>query len=669
MSEILGGTAIADGHPRDVAVEMPHDATRVQMDALQNAILNSADFAIIATDANGVIQVFNSGAERMLGYAASDVINEMTPDKFHDPQEMIARAKALSAEFATTITSNFDALIFRASRGIADNYDLNYIRKDGSHLPARMSITALRGAQNKIIGYLNVVINNSEQIALIAAEKEKERLKDEFVATVSHELRTPLTSIAGAVGLLIGHAAGSLPETATRLLTIAHANIQRLIRLLNDILDSEKMESGKAVFDFKRVEVRALVEQTIEANRAFAEGCNVRIRLDPASTVADVRADPDRLIQVVTNLISNAVKFSPPDQEVVVTVESRGDTVHLSVRDHGHGVPNEFKSRIFQKFAQADATDTRQKGGTGLGLSIVKQIVDRLDGAVSFEDAPAGGTIFHVELPNWAHAVRIQAHASGKSDLRLLLCEDNPEAAIAICNRLLQEGFITDIALTADEAIARVAAVSYVAILVDLQLPEGDYISLIKQLRAQPQIYNTLLVVLSTDLSQPHKEQRAPTLLNIVDWLDKPIDVTRLARVLDRPIARNGRTHPRILHVDSDPDLLRRVASALSATAEVMSVASIEDARRALASSRFDVTVLDVAMSVGSGFDLLHELRDSKGDAIPLVVFSPTDTNPAFAAQVRSALIRSRTSIDYLVATLRRRLAGNSLPSDDRDAA
>jgi signal transduction histidine kinase len=241
---------------------------------------------------------------------------------------------------------------------------------------------------------LGVIVDMSERLRI-------EGLKDEFVATVSHELRTPLTSIAGALGLLIGHAGGTLPAPAMRLLTIAHANSQRLGRLVNSILDMEKMESGKVVFVLKRVEVRALVTQAIENNRGFAEEYGVRITLDAASTSGDIRADPDWLMQIVTNLLSNAIKFSPQGEEVVVAIESRGGKILISVRDHGHGVPEEFKPRIFDKFAQADNSDARQQGGTGLGLSIVKQIVERLGGAVSFDDAYGGGAIFRVEIPAW----------------------------------------------------------------------------------------------------------------------------------------------------------------------------------------------------------------------------------------------------------------------------
>ena len=687
---------VDEARPRNLVAETPRQVVSLEGKALQKAILNSANFAIIATDAKGVIQLFNFGAERLLGYAASDVIGKKEPAEFHDPQEVIARAVKLSAEFSNTITPGFGALAYKALRGIEDEYELTFIRKNGSRFPGRISITALRNDYSEIIGYLIIGFDNSvAQFAADAAKREKvaqeifrraveaspsgmlmvdregkmilvnaeierhfgyrreeligqsvdmllperlrsqhsrsretynlrpetravesrpdllglrkdgtefsvevslnplevdgsllvlgvvvdisernriERLKDEFVATVSHELRTPLTSIVATLGLLTSKAVGSLVDQAPRLLTIAYANSQRLVRLLNDILDIEKMELGKAVFNFKRVELLPVIEQTIGENRAFAEGHNVRIRLELTSAATTVRADPDRLMQVITNLLSNAIKFSPPGAEVVVAVETQSDTVRISVRDHGHGSPDEFKPRLFKKFAQADATDARQRGGTGLGLSIVKQIVDRLDGAVGFEDAPGGGASFHVELPTWTHAVRTQSRLPAKLDLRVLLCEDDPGAAIAISDRLLQEGFITDIALTADEAAVRVAAASYFAILVDLQLPEGDGISLIKQLRAQPQVYNTLLVVLSANLGPAQGDEQPTTLLNILDWLDAPIDVDRLVRVLDRPIVRSRSPRPRILYVDSDESALRAVAKALDAKAEVMSV-------------------------------------------------------------------------------------------------
>lgn len=234
--------------------------------------------------------------------------------------------------------------------------------------------------------------------------KRLERLKDEFVSTVSHELRTPLTSIAGSLGLLMGRLSGEFSAPAARLLKIAHSNSERLVRLVNDILDIEKLESGRVTFDLKKVDVRPLVQLAVDAIKAFAENLGVNVRVESAGdAIVYVRADSDRLVQVLTNLLSNAVKFTEPQSEVVVTIEKQegADAVRLSVRDHGSGIPADFRSSIFERFAQADATNARRKGGTGLGLSIVKQIVDRLGGEVGFLDAAGGGTIFYVELPGW----------------------------------------------------------------------------------------------------------------------------------------------------------------------------------------------------------------------------------------------------------------------------
>jgi PAS domain S-box-containing protein len=235
----------------------------------------------------------------------------------------------------------------------------------------------------------------------VTAQKRIERMKDEFIATVSHELRTPVTSITASLGLLAGKAAGELPDSVKRLITMAHSNGNRLARLLNDILDIEKIEAGKVTFNFQQTDVKCLVEQAIEANRALSEKYGVPVRLEAGVPDATIDTDGERLMQVLTNLLSNAVKFSPSGEEVLISIETQSDHIRIAVRDHGPGIPDEFRSLIFEKFAQVDATDARQKGGTGLGLSIVREIMRRLGGSVYHTAAPAGGTVFHVDVPRW----------------------------------------------------------------------------------------------------------------------------------------------------------------------------------------------------------------------------------------------------------------------------
>jgi signal transduction histidine kinase len=513
--------------------------------------------------------------------------------------------------------------------------------------------TLQEGAQDYLVKGQIEVRGILRALRYATERKRLERLKDEFVSTVSHELRTPLTSISGSLGLLMGNAAGNLPRPMERLLAIAYNNCQRLVRLVSDILDIEKMEAGRIGFNFSRVAVRSLVAQAIEANRGFAEGYGVRVQFDEAGIAADVRADPDRLLQVITNLLSNAIKFSPAADEVSVAVEKGINTVRLTVRDHGPGIPVDFKPLIFEKFAQADAGDARQKGGTGLGLSIVKQIVDRLGGEVGFADADGGGTIFYVQLPCWDHVASLALDHDAKPGVpRILLCEDDLDTALVLREQLRQAGFTTDFAYSVGDALTRAVVTQYQAILVDIHLPDGDGVSLIVRLRALPQYHDTSIIVISADPSRGRDDLRSSR-LNVIDWLKKPVDLNRLLPLLAKSIAHEASGRPRILHVDEDDS----VACALGAIGDVVTVNSIAAAKNALKTSDFDLAVLDVALAKGASPDLLPELRDSKGNVIPVVVFSAKGARFASDIQVQTALANSHTSIDSLVATVRDRLA------------
>ncbi|MCC6472194.1 MAG: PAS domain-containing sensor histidine kinase [Burkholderiales bacterium] len=233
----------------------------------------------------------------------------------------------------------------------------------------------------------------------VSSLTEAQRLKAEFVSTVSHELRTPLTSIRGSLGLLAGGVTGPLPDAARELVSIAMNNCERLVRLVNDILDSERMSSGKLVLKVEALDLAALAARALRENEGFARSHGVSVTLD-APGPAPVRADPDRLLQVVTNLVSNACKFSPQGGVVEVGVEGGEERVKLTVGDRGPGIPVAFRQRIFGRFAQAESADTRRSGGTGLGLSICRGIIERLGGRIGFEERPGGGTTFWFELPS-----------------------------------------------------------------------------------------------------------------------------------------------------------------------------------------------------------------------------------------------------------------------------
>jgi PAS domain S-box-containing protein len=236
----------------------------------------------------------------------------------------------------------------------------------------------------------------------ITERKAIDRMKNEFISVVSHELRTPLTSIRGALGLIAGGAVGDLPTKMRSMIDIALKNSERLIRLINDILDIEKIESGQMIFSMQPTNLHSLVLQAIDANRAYGDQYGITFRYDTAFDPAWIMADADRIIQVITNLLSNAAKFSPAGSVVHVMIAPLNQsTIRLSVADQGPGIPDSFRHRIFQKFAQADSSSTRQQGGTGLGLSIAKAIIERHHGQIGFVSTIGSGTTFFVDLPEW----------------------------------------------------------------------------------------------------------------------------------------------------------------------------------------------------------------------------------------------------------------------------
>jgi PAS domain S-box-containing protein len=237
------------------------------------------------------------------------------------------------------------------------------------------------------------------QIQDISEHREMERLKNEFVSVVSHELRTPLTSIRGSLGLMLGTMSSALPGNATRLLEIAHTNCERLIVLINDILDIDKIASGNMRFDMQRKPVAALVHKAAQATEPYAQRFNVRIDVQSAIEAAWIVVDENRFTQVLSNLLSNASKFSPPNSVVTVSVRTAQGRARVSVIDRGHGIPEDFRPRIFERFSQADSSISRSAGGTGLGLHISRQIVERMNGAIGFATEVGRGTTFWVEFP------------------------------------------------------------------------------------------------------------------------------------------------------------------------------------------------------------------------------------------------------------------------------
>ncbi|SFU74909.1 multi-sensor hybrid histidine kinase [Polaromonas sp. YR568] len=514
-------------------------------------------------------------------------------------------------------------------------------------------------AQGKVIGFFSLGTDITEL-------RRIDRMKTEFVSTVSHELRTPLTSIRGSLGLISGGVAGELPEAVKSLVGIAKNNCERLIRLINDILDSEKIESGKLRLDLQIVDLRQLVQQALAANEGFAGQHGVRLVMQAPETPLHVRIDSDRMTQVLTNLLSNAVKFSPSGSPVEVRLSRVAQKVRAEVVDVGPGIPEEFSARIFQKFSQADSSDTRQKGGTGLGLNISRALVEKMGGTIGFSSKAGVGTTFFFEVPEWTNPVPLLQPArlpALSSRPRILICEGDADVAKLISMMLGKAGFDSDMTYSAEQALACLATNSYDAVTVDLKLPGQNGVAFIGQLREDERTRNLPVVVISAMAEQGELQfNRKPH--TVTDWLKKPIDENLLIHSLQRAVATMNAGKPRILHVEDDLDIQRITAAIAQDFASFEFAATLDEARARLREHPFDLVLLDLALGSHSGWDLFEDI-DDLDPRPPVIVFSAGDVDPADGRQADAVLVKAHTSNTELLNTIQRVLQtpGDSGPT------
>ncbi len=359
---------------------------------LNFAILNSTECGIIATDPHGAIVLFNAAAENLLGYDNAEA-GRMSALDFHlrsELDQLFAGAheedRLLPRDFGAMATAIHDACW----------PEWTYRKRDRSLLPVSLVITPQRGKDGRVRGYV-IVFND------LTAIKKLDQLKSDFVSVVSHELRTPLTSIKGSMALLHASAAPALDGNQGRLLDIAIDNCDKLVRLVSDILDLDKMQRQQMAFNRLPQPLLPLLEKALAMTQPYADQYKVHYRLDAdaahlrETALADV--DADRFLQVMSNLLSNAAKFSPVGGVVDVGLTAGPGQWLVAVRDHGEGIPEEFQGRVFEKFTQSRSALTRKHSGTGLGLSIAKAIVEAHEGAIWFSSKAGRGTTFYVSLP------------------------------------------------------------------------------------------------------------------------------------------------------------------------------------------------------------------------------------------------------------------------------
>lgn len=509
----------------------------------------------------------------------------------------------------------------------------------------------------------------------LTQRSELDTLKDEFISTVSHELRTPLTSIRGALGLLTSGLIGDVDAKAQNLLRIAVTNTDRLIRLINDILDLERMESGRAPLQIRRCSLRELSLQAIESMTGLAEASTVHLELAPLTSSQEAAAealffdgDSDRILQVLTNLLSNAIKFSPQASTVRIHTEATADSILFKVSDEGRGIPVDQLDSIFDRFQQVEPSDSRQKGGTGLGLAICRSIVQQHSGSIWAQRNLTIGTTLNVMLPRTVRssdALTEQLPSLPRGEGAILVCDDDEGIRTIVNHHLSRQGYTVIEAASGDEALVLATQHHIEAILLDLYMPGLSGWETLQRLRNNPVTANIPVVILSV-LSSTLRPQLTG---DAQGWVQKPFNESLLFAELGRVLhAGEGPAH--ILLVEDDEDLASVIISSFrDAAVYVEHAASRQQAIRQCITRRPDLLILDLTLPDGDGFSLVEWLRQQPAlQTLPLVVYSGREISEQDMAKLRLGptefLTKAKVQpqeVEELVVSMVQRLRSNRL--------
>ncbi len=579
-----------------------------ELDRQKEFILNSVADGILGADPTGRITFANPAAAAMLDTPPAELIGVSA--------YLILHPQSAEPVLETEHSRAWRSFLMRETLSGQDTF----YRPDGTSFPVEFTVTPMAAnglATGSVLNFRDI----SQRHAL-------DRMKDEFISTVSHELRTPLTSIRGALGLLSAGLLHELNDKTANLLRIAVSNSDRLVRLINDILDLERMQSGRAPLSFRHCSMEELAQHAIDAMAPVAETANVTVRL--RAEPCKVHADSDRILQVMTNLLSNAIKFSPPYSEVTVRIQKVAEGIRVAVIDEGRGVPEDKLEVIFDRFQQVDASDSRQKGGTGLGLAICRTILEQHGGRIWAERNAERGSSFYfcladMPLPVEQGEAVIARPAIGRPAQEegvILLCDDDEATRLAMRTSLQQHGYEVVEAETGAEAVAYAEEVGVDAILLDLTLPGMNGWQTLRQLKDNPVTSSIPVIVLSV-FAPPDRS----TLATHPDgWITKPHEDQNLLRELTRVIHREDQ-QIRVLLVEDDDDLARIILATFEqAGLEIFHASTRQKAIEMCQKVNPGIMILDLSLPDGDGFSVVDWLRERHDTHnLPLVVYSARD--------------------------------------------
>lgn len=684
--------------------------------AMLKGVLGAAtETAIIATDRAGTITVFNTGAEKMLGYAAQEMVGISTPAPLHLPEEVMAYGQELSEKHGHSV-EGFQVFVHEAERLGFESREWTYVRKDGSHFRVQLEVNTIQDAQGGVIGYLGMAQDMTERhrqeqrlrLAKVQAEAAN-AAKSMFLANMSHEIRTPMNAVLGVAHLL---ADTPLDDDQRHLLAKLQIAGRSLLGIINDVLDLSKIEAGEMRTERVAFQLAELVAelQQLYAPQANAKGLALEVH-GMATVPRVVVGDPTRLRQVLSNLVSNAIKFTQHGSvSLAVGQESSGGAngeitwLRFSVRDTGEGISQEAQKKLFTPFVQADATTTRRFGGTGLGLSIVKHLAELMGGHASVHSTLGEGSEFQVQLPfGISDESALPTSASvGQNSLSVLVVDDSDVDRTELARLCRALGWRTTEFSSGTEMVHQVQ--EWVdanhrlpdAVLVDWQMPEMDglqSLALLVSRVPKPELPATLVI-------SAHDRERIAALDHdhLVDRiLTKPVNASTLFNAVNASVARHtglpnqvmASTQLDILHgqwlaglqilLVDDSDINLEVAQRLLQRqgAVVHTCVNGREALDALAApgAAFDAVLMDVQMPVMDGYEATERIRSDLGlNGLPVIALTagalPEERRRAEAAGMDHFLTKPLDPA-LLVRTLREAVAtsrGNDLPLMESNA-
>lgn len=658
---------------------------------LQHAILAHAGYAIIATDNNGIITLFNPAAEVMLGYSADEMLGKQTTAVFHDPEELAARADALSKELAITVEASFEAVVAKSSLGRSDTNEWTFVRKNGSRLPVLLTVSTLRDESSQIIGYLGLAVDLTERKSreqqlrqAMSAAESANRYKSDFLANMSHEIRTPMNAILGMVYLL---EKSELPPAAQDMARKVNASARSLLAIINDVLDFSKIEAGRIELENEPFDLGEVLENMATLMSSAVGTKPVEMVVSPPPPGARcLRGDALRLGQVLINLVGNAIKFTERG-EVVLSVRklesSEPGEVRLvfSVRDTGIGIPKEKQDLIFSPFNQVDTSTTRNFGGSGLGLTISRRLVNLMGGELQVDSKPGQGSEFSfiISLELDESLTQQEEH---EQPHQVLIADDHDLARENLVAIIQSFGWNVQAVESGEAAIAAATqvpdgtgAAAYDIILLDWRMPHVDGLAAAEAIRKQAGPQRQPIIIMVTAHERKLLEQNLKD--DVIDAvLTKPATASSLFNVIMDSLAKRGRragprkrakhqeqrlTGLHLLVVD-DSDINREVAQRiLQGEGAIVELASDgRDALECIASdpTRFHLVLMDVQMPEMDGYDATRHIRQNPAMAgLPVVAL----TAGAFKRQEEAALaagmdgfVAKPFEVDELVAVITR---------------